>query len=143
MTCDLKKKSNDAKWAELEKELAELTKAAAAIDPSEKEARYVLYADACRVRREIALSNPLLNFDEIVFIKRHRAIFNHMCDQYYGSAAAPGGGLYVLSDAFGDEPKIRDVLGAAEVENGRLKGRRLSGGPTTPAPRACRPCTRG
>ena len=48
------------------------------------EARYVLFADACRLRRQIAFANPLLNFDQLLFVKRHRAIYNHMCDQYYG-----------------------------------------------------------
>ena len=47
-----------------------------------------------------------------------------------GSAQPAGGGLYVLSGAFGDEPKVRDVLADAAVERGRLKGQRLSGGST-------------
>ena len=52
-----------------------------------------------------------------------------MCDQYYGSAQQPGGGLYVLSDVFGTNPKIRDLLVDSTVANGRLKGQQTSGGP--------------
>ncbi|MDZ7618989.1 MAG: hypothetical protein U1E05_18435, partial [Patescibacteria group bacterium] len=113
-------------------ELRALATAAAAIDIADAQARYALYASVCRLRRRIAFSNPLLDFEHIVFIKRHRALYEHMCDQYYGIAATPGGGLYVLEDAFGPEPRVRDVLADSVVERGRLAGERLCGGPSTP-----------
>ncbi len=87
-----------------------------------------LFRDIAAVRRQIAFANPLLDFDQILFIKRHRALFNHMCDQYYGMAARPGGGLYVLEDAFGSAPRVRDVLAGSVVESGRLEGQSLRGG---------------
>ena len=118
--------------AEAELHLAALQKAAAAISPDHGEARYVLYADACRLRRQIAFRNPLLDFQELLFAKRHRAIYPHMCDQYYGIAAMPGGGLYVLSDPFGAHPQLRDVLADSVVRSGRLTGQKLSGGPNKP-----------
>ena len=92
-----------------------------------------MFDDACRLRRLIAFSNPLLDFSEIVFIKRHRALYDHMCDQYYGMAATPGGGLYVLSDAFGPDPQVRDVLEHAVVA-ARLDwpASRCRGGPHGP-----------
>ncbi len=94
------------------------------------DARYTLYADACRLRRELALSNPLLNFTDILFIKHHRALFNHMCDQYYGMAATPGGGLYVLEDALSAAPRVRDVLADSVVSgSSRLAGQPLRCGP--------------
>lgn len=134
LLADLKQTSARAALAPLEKELEELKAASAAIDPAAREARYVLFADACRLRRQVAWKNPLLAFDQILFIKRHRALYNHMCDQYYGMAATPGGGLYILSGAFGPEPRVRDVLAHSVVQRGRLKGQALSGGPTTPPP---------
>jgi hypothetical protein len=88
-------------------------------------ARYRLYESVCKLRRRIALKNPLLNFDGILFVKKHRAAYNHMCDQYYGFHALPGGGLYVLHGAFSDQPKLQDVLAGATVENGRLAGKSL------------------
>ena len=120
--------------AELEQQLAGLQKANATIAPSRGEARYALFADACRVRRQIAFRNPLLRFDQLLFIKRHRALYDHMCDQYYGMAARPGGGLYVLSDPFGPNPQLRDVLADAVLRQGRLQGQKLAGGPSTPPP---------
>ena len=110
------------------KRLARLRAAARTIEPMHGPARFALFADACRLQRDIAFANPLLDFDRILFVKHHRAIYNHMCDQYYGIAARPGGGLYVLEDAFGPQPRVRDVLAGAVVRRGRLKGRKLAAG---------------
>ena len=92
-------------------------------------ARRSLFDKVCRLRRQIALSNPLLNFTDLLFAKRQRSCFNHMCDQYYGITQRPGGGLFVLCDAFGPRARLRDVLAESAVQNGRLKGQTLSGGP--------------
>ncbi len=88
-----------------------------------------LYFDVRWTVRRLAFCNPLLDFDRLLFIKRHhpRGVF-HMCDQYYGFNAVPGGGLYVLSDPFGSNPKLVDLLADAVVENGRLKGLTLAPG---------------
>ncbi|MBM4033810.1 MAG: hypothetical protein FJ291_18795 [Planctomycetes bacterium] len=118
--------------AALERQLGELQAANRAIDPKDSEARRALFDDASRLRRQIAFRNPLVAFNELLFIKRHRAIYDHMCDQYYGMAARPGGGIFVLSDPFGPEPRLRDVLADSVVESGRLKGQKLSGGPNKP-----------
>ena len=48
--------------------------------------------------RKMALSNPLLDFDTILFVKRVPPAFPHMSDQYLGWWSQPGGGLYVLED---------------------------------------------
>jgi hydrazine synthase alpha subunit-like protein len=91
--------------------------------------RKALYFDARKAARAIAFANPLLDFDEILFVKRHDAkgVF-HMCDQYYGFNAVHGGGLFVLRDPFGRTPQVRDLLASATVENGRLQGRSLEPG---------------
>ena len=91
-------------------------------------ARRALFHEICALRRQIAFSNPLLDFNRILFLKRHKAIFEHMCDQYYGITARPGGGLYILENAFTDAPRTRDLLADAAVESGRLQGERLRGG---------------
>ena len=114
--------------AALERELSELQAAGARVDVADEEARLALFKRACGVRRKIAFSNPLVDFDKILFVSRHRAGFNHMCDQYYGVNAKPGGGLYVLRDPFGPEPQVRDVLADSVVERGRLAGQKLDGG---------------
>lgn len=100
--------------------------------PTNVEERRALFDALLRVRRAIAFANPLLDFDQLLFIRRHRAIYNHMCDQYYGIAARPGGGIHVVKDPFGPNPAERDLLATATVANGRLRGRRLEGGPARP-----------
>lgn len=89
-----------------------------------------LFDEACELRRRIALKNPLLDFDRILFLthsKQGRGEI-HMIDQYFGFNAKPGGGLFVLEDAFGETPRARNLLEGATVERGRLKGRGLTGG---------------
>jgi hypothetical protein len=88
--------------------------------------RYDQYLKLCRLRRRIALSNPLLDFKSILFIKRNGLGREHMCDQYYGQDQRPGGGLFVLSDPFGPAPALRNVLADATVATGRLKGGKLT-----------------
>ncbi|MHC4250358.1 MAG: HzsA-related protein [Planctomycetota bacterium] len=90
-------------------------------------ARRKLFDRACTLRRAVAFCNPLLDFDKIIFLTHHKARYHHMCDQYFGFHAVPGGGVYVISDPFGEKPVVRDVLEDAVVANGRLKGQRLSG----------------
>ncbi|MHC4073314.1 MAG: hypothetical protein ACYTGS_14990, partial [Planctomycetota bacterium] len=42
-----------------------------------------IYLDIRRALRQIAFCNPLLDFDKILFIKRHDSVgVFHMCDQY-------------------------------------------------------------
>ncbi len=102
------------------------------IPVTDTDARLVLFRKVCAVRRKIAFKNPLLDFNEILFLKRHRSIYSHMCDQYYGITARPGGGLFVLSDPFGPQPKVRNLLANSVVERGRLKGQKLTGGGNVP-----------
>jgi hypothetical protein len=120
----------------LEAALARLRSRSQAIAVGDAAGRRALFKEVCRVRRQIAFANPLLNFKEILFIKRHRAIYGHMCDQYYGITAQPGGGLYVLADPFGPAPQVRDLLAGAVVERGRLAGRKLGGGANVAPPPA-------
>jgi hypothetical protein len=117
-------------------ELRALQSAATRIPVEQTEARYLLYAEGCRVRRQIAFANPLLDFDRILFIKRHLArprahqhfYGNHCCDQYYGITQRPGGALCALIDPFGPNPRTKDLLEKSQVQNGRLRGRKLEGG---------------
>jgi len=134
LLADLKSMPAAPDLADFDRQLNELKKAAEKVAVEDADARFELFDKACQLRRKIAFSNPILDFDKIVFIKRRRAIYNHMCDQYYGMAAAPGGGVYVLSDAFGADPQLHDVLAESVVQNGRLKGEKLSGGPSDVMP---------
>ncbi len=110
-------------------ELEALRTAAADTPVTDAAARRALFEKARTLRRRIALANPLLNFDKLLFITRHDpgGPF-HMCDQFYGCNARPGGGLYVLNDPFGAQPEVIDLLADSVVEAGRLKGQKLTGG---------------
>ncbi len=112
-----------------DRRLAALRAEAGVVPADEAAARRSLFDRVLALRRRIAFANPLLDFKELVFLRRHRALYEHMCDQYYGMAARPGGALCILSDPFGPAPAVRDVLADAVVRNGRLKGRKLGGGP--------------
>ena len=100
--------------------------------------RHRLFEQVLRLRRKIAFANPLLDFDRILFIKRHflpaTATWgsdmrgNHMCDQYFGFHAIPGGGLFVLENPFGEKPTIRNILADSVCQNGRFKGKKLEPG---------------
>ena len=134
LLADLRAMSGAADLTAMAGELAELRKAADGKTVEDTAARRTLFDAVCHLRRRIAFSNPLLNFNELLVMKRHLAIYRHMCDQYYGMAQRPGGGLYILSDPFGANPEIRDLLADSVVAdsavgNSRLKGQKLSGGP--------------
>ena len=96
------------------------------MEPSES-----LYMEARKLKRDIVRCNPhLANLDKLLFIKKHDAKDPsfHMCDQFYGFTAVPGGGLIVLENPFADEPKLVNLLENSVVEQGRMKGRKLENG---------------
>ncbi len=102
---------------------------AKAISVSDESKRKALYTKIFKLRRKISLSNPLLDFEDILFTASYSSAGDyHMCDQYYGIYARPGGSILKLKDAFGDNPMIEDLIENKIVQTGRLKGRNLNGG---------------
>ncbi len=69
--------------------------------------RRALFMDARWTVREIAFSNPLLDFDDILFVKRAPGLYSHMSDQYYGWWSRPGGGVYILENFKSESPHLR------------------------------------
>ena len=111
-----------AKLDELDRRLSSLESAGEVPEA----VRCEVYLDARRLVRKIAFANPLLDFDKILFVKRHDpGGLYHMVHQYYGFGAKPGGGLFVLCDPFSDDPKVVDLLEDSVVERGRLAGEKL------------------
>ncbi|MCX6868934.1 MAG: NPCBM/NEW2 domain-containing protein, partial [Verrucomicrobia bacterium] len=113
-----------------EKRLTELKTQAGQIEIDTPK-RDELLLEACQLRRKVAFANPLLDFDKILFIKRHfcpdaETTGNHMCDQFFGFNAIRGGGLFVLENPFSDKPTTRNVLEKSVCENGRYKGKSLT-----------------
>ncbi|MGQ9730614.1 MAG: HzsA-related protein [Candidatus Zipacnadales bacterium] len=70
------------------------------------ERRQELYYRARWLVRELALRNPLLDFDRILFVQRQPAQFSHMSDQYYGWWSRPGGGIYILEGFCDEKPRV-------------------------------------
>jgi len=66
-----------------------------------------LYVQVRWAVRAMAIKNPLLDFDDLLFVKRVPGQFTHMSDQYYGWFSRPGGGLYVLEGFKTGRPRIR------------------------------------
>jgi hypothetical protein len=129
LLADIRRMDEAPELSEAAEALAGLQVSASQTAVTNASARRALFGQTCRLRRQIAFANPLLRFDSLLFLKRHRSVFDHCCDQYYGITQRPGGGLFVLSDPFGKHPVLRDLLEDAVVGNGRLKGRQLDGGP--------------
>lgn len=89
--------------------LAQRLGALEAAGPVPEATRRALYFDARRVVRSLAFCNPLLDFDRLLFVKRHPGRFAHMCDQYYGTYARPGGGVFLLEDVW-TMPRARSLV---------------------------------
>ena len=87
-------------------------------DDASNDQRRALFLDAQWVIRRLALSNPLLDFDDLLLVQRVPGSFSHMSDQYYGWFSRPGGGLYVLEDFKSAEPRLRLLTG--ELPNGSV-----------------------
>ncbi len=114
-----------ASFRENLEELSRQTNKLEASGDAPESPRKSIYFKARRLLRRIAFTNPLLDFDRILFIKRRHPYYQHICDQYYGFTSIAGGGLFILSDPFGKHPELIDVLEQSRVENGRFKGRKL------------------
>ena len=83
---------------------------AAALDRSADEAAWqAVYFAVRETVRELALANPLLDFDSIVFVKRAPSMFPHISDQYYGWWARPGGGVCVLENFKSADAQVRSL----------------------------------
>jgi hypothetical protein len=97
--------------AEVDEGVRELTRVAGRLaelaeDAPEEERRAVYFEARWAVRR-MALRNPLLDFDAILFTKRIPPGFPHMSDEYYGWWSRGGGGLFVLEGFKSGSPRVR------------------------------------
>lgn len=76
-------------------------------DRTTEQDRHRLDRQARWAVRSMALKNPLLDFDEILFIKRAPGLFPHVSDQYYGWWSRGGGGVHILSGFKSGRPTVR------------------------------------
>ena len=90
-----------------ERTLGEVAEKEAALPADAPEARKALLLRARWAIRRLALANPLLEFDRILFVKRVPGSYSHMSDQNYGWWSRPGGGLYLLEGFRTGAPRER------------------------------------
>ncbi len=75
-------------------------------DDAPKGARRELYMRARWAVRRMTLANPLLDFDDLLLVKRAPGSYTHMSDQYFGWFSRPGGGLYIMKNFRTDNPSL-------------------------------------
>jgi hypothetical protein len=116
--------------AALEAEVAGIAaKADSARTTSQTAKLHELYLRLRQLTRQVSLSNPLLDFGDLLFMGYTRPGGDeHMVDQYVGWNARPGGGLFILNGYKTDSPQVVDVLEKSVATNGRFKGQKLIGG---------------
>jgi len=66
--------------------------------------------------RHLALSNPLIDFDSVLFAKHAPAAFPHMSDQYYCFWQRGGGAIGVVENIKSEHPRFRNLT--ANWKNG-------------------------
>ena len=119
-----------AQWKVFAEDLRRVEAAAQTTRPDltgKDAARHQVYMDLCALRRRVVLANPLLDFDDLLFIEYHNtgtANYLQPCDY----PIPPGGGLYILRGCKTGNPQVVDLLGAVKPENGDYTNRFLSGG---------------
>jgi hypothetical protein len=80
------------RWEALCRRAKELESAAQADDSAWEP----LWLEVHRLRRQIALANPLARVGPLVFVKQVPSMFSHQLTEYTGNCARPGGGVFVL-----------------------------------------------
>ena len=83
---------------------------AAKSEAAESPRRKELFAQACALQRQIALRNPLLDFDEILFMTGGKGVEGRWQDVGFASGGGHSLGPFVLSGWKSLTPQLRRVL---------------------------------
>ncbi|MGM0488977.1 MAG: hypothetical protein ACQESR_19730, partial [Planctomycetota bacterium] len=94
--------------ADESRELASLAKSVERSDDDIESSR-ATWLRVRRLKRHIALQNPLLDFGPLLACKRVPPSWSHLVAQYFGWRQRPGGGLYVIENP-GRSLEGRDIL---------------------------------
>jgi hypothetical protein len=99
-----------ASGAPVEAQVKQLDAVTARIEALPKDAKpeqaQPLYVELRWAVRRLALANPLLNFDQVLFVKRAPGSYSHMSDQHYGHWSRPGGGVFILGGLKAGQPTV-------------------------------------
>jgi len=104
-----------------------LAKSAASGIASDKD----LFMQLNALSKELAFSNPLVDFDSLLFagyVMPKGGTENHICDQYNAWNIGMGGGLFILKGILSGNVTLIDVLKNSQCTNGSFKGSNLAGG---------------
>jgi hypothetical protein len=122
-------------WADLRKRLDPLLAEAKAGKPDltgKDPSRQQTYTALCALRREIALANPLLDFEDVLLSEESNVgavLQRTTTGQYNGlKLTEPGMALYVVRNWKSANPVVVDLCKDARVENGPYRGQTLAGG---------------
>ncbi len=115
LLADLRRDRPGAFLAEQARRLERLAAEAGRPD-LDAEARRSVYHRVRRLKRRIALANPLMRFGKLLFCKRVPTSYSHLVMQYFGWRARAGGGLFVLQRP-GVSLQCRDVT-AGRLDDG-------------------------
>ncbi|WP_114300197.1 hypothetical protein [Anaerobacterium chartisolvens] len=86
----------------------------------------------------VNLNDPVFDFNRILFVKHQPYPDNkgtntltgyseqHMIDQYFGFNGVPGGGIFILNNAFSGTKSVTNVLANSVCTNGRYRGQKLN-----------------
>jgi len=120
---------------ELKTELNRLKSASADLSPDKQMQAYL---NLRKLTRTAAFANPLLGFDDILFVARgvrndaasgkSEYDGDHFCDQYYGHNGRPEGNLYILRNFKSDRPELVEVVQGLTVPSGTNQGMEMSKG---------------
>lgn len=111
---DLARMSVDTRLFEME--LDKLENEFAKLDPAtSKEAKHGLYLRVRRAIRRLAFANPLLDFQELLFVKRFtQETYPDVCLNHMPWVSRPGGDICVAAMPGPDgKPKLRNILKGA------------------------------
>jgi hypothetical protein len=110
MIADMRELGAGSAAADAEKVLATIAQEQAALTTAEAgDAWLQLYLRARWAIRRLAFSNPRLDFDELLFVRRHWPRYAHQCSHRMGEAQTPGAMISVLKGLHPDG-EVRNLL---------------------------------
>ncbi|MBN1421692.1 MAG: discoidin domain-containing protein, partial [Planctomycetes bacterium] len=94
---------------------ARILSAREAAEGPDPDARKALYREARWFARRIAFSNPALDFDRLIFVKRFtQQAYPDVCLNHMPWVSRPGGDIAILEmDTIEDSPRVRHVIADA------------------------------
>jgi len=104
LSADLRTRGNEARAAATERTLTEIERLGAQSGGGTE-----LYQRARWAIRELTFLTPAIDFDEVLFVRRHWPRFNHQCSHRVGEAQTPGANLCILR-GLSPDGEVREVL---------------------------------